>query len=248
LAASGEITNTLLDLADSADEALRLGIQQTLAQVCITADPALIAPDDQLRAVEHFVYLMKCCDDQLQLDGAMGLTNLLTTGDEVRSLALQAGAWGLCQELLFCQNEAIRRAATEAMCNFTAAPEVVEYFASGQGDLELQGFTSFCSTPDHGTQVAATGALAMLARYPDVAVRIAWNSRCQRLLDVLDTCEDPDIQHRMVSCLHGVYQAPELPPELRQCIHEAFRKMYNATGFVSSEAEALVHAVMDEEA
>jgi len=222
-------------------------MQQTLAQVCITTDPVLLAPDDLLRAVNPFVQLMQYPDDQLQLDGAMGLTNLLTMGDEVRSLALQAGAWGLCQELLFSENQGVRRAATEAMCNFTAAPEVVEFCACGQGDLELQVFTSFCAAPDHGTQVAATGALAMLARHPEVALRIAQGARCQRLLEVLASSEDPHIQHRVVSCLNGIYHTPEVPTELRQLIHVAFVEKRESGGFVSSEAEALACSAVEKE-
>jgi len=247
MASCGGVICTLLHLSDSAGEAGWVGIYQTLAQVCITTDPALITEEDQLRAIAPLVRLMQHSDEQLQLDGAMGLTNLLTIGDSVRSMALQAGAWSLCQERLFSENEGVRRAVTEAMCNFTAAPEVVEFYASGEGDLELQGFTSFCSAADHGTQVAATGALAMLARHPEVALRIASGARCQRLLEVLSSSEDPDIQHRVVSCLNGIYQAPGVATDLRKLIRTAFVEKQNSRGFVSSEAEALAFSAMGDE-
>ena len=58
--------------------------------------------------------------------------------------------------------------------------------------------------------VAATGALAMLARCPEVALRIASGARCQRLLEVLESTADPDIQHRVVSCLTGIIRAGNL--------------------------------------
>merc|ERR1740130_1506042 len=202
------------------DEAFCTGIRQTLAQICITTDPSLILPDDQLRTIDAFLQLLQHPDEQVQLDGAMGLTNLLTVGDEVRSLALQPGAWNLCQERLF----------SESQC-----------------DLELQVFTSFCAAPDHGTQVAATGALAMLARNPEVALRIASGARCQRLLEVYATAEDPDIQHRVVSCLTGLYQAPGLPSELHKLIRSALAEKLDNRGFASSEAEALASSVLEEE-
>jgi hypothetical protein len=249
LAVADGVFGMLLALtdSDSMDEVMRTGIRQTLAQVCITTDPTLIAPDDQLRAIACFVPLMQHPEEQMQLDGTMGLTNLLTTHDDVRSLALQAGTWAICQELLFSESQGVRRAATEAMCNFTAAPEVVEFCASGQCDLELQVFTSFCAAPDHGTQVAATGALAMLARYPEVASRIAGGSRCQRLLEVLETTANADIQHRVVSCLNGICHAPDVPADLHELILKALRDKQESGGFASSEAEALALSVLDEE-
>jgi hypothetical protein len=221
------------------------GIRQALAQLCISTDPALIPVPDQLRCISHFVDLMQHPVGQLQLDGAMGLTNLLTTGEETRSLALQTGAWGLCQELLFSENEAVRRAATEALCNFTAASEVVEFCAAGQGDLEIQAFASFCAVEDRGTQVAATGALAMLSRHPAVALRIASGAGCQRVLDAFDVTEDPDIQHRAASCLTSLFHTPGLCPEMRYRIREAFTKKHRIGGFVSSEVEALAWSTMD---
>lgn len=245
LASSSGLVGMLLDLATSL-EAFRIGILQTLAQVCIAADPATIDPDDQLRAVAPLIQLMQLPDEQVQLDGAMGLTNLLTTRDEVRSLALESGAWSLCQELLFSESQNVRRAATEAMCNFTASPEVLEFCASGQGDLELQVFTSFCAAPDHGTQVAAAGALAMLAREPQVALRIATGPRSQRLCEVFTAAEDPDVQLRMVTCLHGLFHAEGIGKELQQLIWTAFAEKTQGAGFVSSDAETLAWSVLEE--
>jgi len=239
--------SAMLFLNDSVPETFQACVQQTLAEVCITTDPFLISFEDQLGAVGLCVRLMQQPDDQLQLDGAMGLTNLLTAGDDVRSLALEAGAWGRCQELLFSENEGVRRAVTEAMCNFTASPEVVEFCACGQGDLELQVFTSFCAAPDRGTQVAATGALAMLARNHEVALRIASGARCQRLLEVFATAEDPDIQHRLASCLNGLFQTPGLPMESLQLIHSAFQEKLENVGFVSDEAHSLVWSALGNE-
>jgi len=221
------------------------GIRQALAQLCISTDPVLIPAEHQLRCVRHFVELMRHPVGQLQLDGTMGLTNLLTTGEETRSLALQASAWSICQELLFSENQSVRRAATEAMCNFTAAPEVVEFCASGQGDLEIQAFASFCVVEDHGTQVAATGALAMLSRHPDVALRIASGAGCQRVLDVFNNTSDADIQHRSGSCLSSLFHTPGLSSELRHRICEAFAEKQRIGGFVSSEVEALAWSMMD---
>lgn len=245
LAESGAVGGLLTLLASETEER-RPGIQRALAQACITADPSMFSLDEQMRAVGPFVQLMQYSDVQLQLEGAMALTNLLTTGDELRSLALQAGAWGLCRDLLFSEDQNVRRAAIEAMCNFTASPEVVEFCASGQGDLEIQVFASFCAAPDHGTRVAATGALAMLAGQEEVALRIASGSRCQRLVEVFAASEDPDIEHRVASCLSTLYNAPGLPAELQLLIWESFQEKQEGNGFASSEAEALVLAVLED--
>ena len=57
------------------------------------------------------------------------------------------------------------------------ARSVLKNILVSESGLVLQVFTSFCAAPDRGTQVAATGALAMLARHPEVALRIASGAR-----------------------------------------------------------------------
>jgi hypothetical protein len=250
LAVSGAIGALLALLELQEEEAAPSeldGIRQALAQLCISTDPTLLTADEQLNCIGHFVSLMQHDETQLQLEGAMGLTNLLTTGDDARTLALQAGAWNLCQELLFSEVQAVRRSAAEAMCNFTAAPEILDFIASGHGDLEIQVFTSFCAVEDHGTQVAATGALAMLARNPDVALRIASGARCQRLVEVFQDTQDAGIQHRAASCLSSIFQAPGLSADSRGLIQAAFAEKQQHGGFASSEAEALAWAIVKDE-
>merc|ERR1711988_1502536 len=105
----------------------------------------------------------------------MGLTNLLTVGEEVRTRALQADAWRACRDLLFEENEMVQRAGIETMCNFTMAPEILERFAEGKAELEIRIFCSFCNAEDQATQTAASGALAMLAGCEEIAPHIARN-------------------------------------------------------------------------
>lgn len=242
VAASGGMP-ALLALLKHGTEAGQQATHEALAQVCISVTPSSFSQGEQLQAVEPLLWLMRRGRGRQQVDAAMGLTHLLTAGDELRSAAVQAGAWQLCQELLFCQSEALRRCVTEAMCNLTAQPAVRQLFATGGADREIEVFGSLCLAHDRATQVAAAGALATIAMHPDVAVRIAGGARWQRLLGLLDR-QDPDIQHRVAACLCHICNAQGVAHDVRMEVWAALKDKCERLGFVSCEAEALARGTV----
>jgi len=173
----------------------------------------------------------------------MGLTNLLTVGEEVRSRALQADCWRACRDLLFAENEQVQRAGLEALCNLTMAPEVLERFAEGRGDLEIKVFAGFCHAEDHAARVAASGALAMLAACDEVAVRIAANENFKTVLEALGS-PDPDVQHRVVATVCSICEAEGCPPEAATLCRAALR-LGRGKGFASREADAIARGLLD---
>jgi len=241
--ASGGGMHALLALLKHGTEAGQEAAQEALAQVCISVTPSAFPQGEQLQAVEPLLQLMQRGRERQQVDAAMGLTHLLTAGDELRSAAVQAGAWRLCQELLLCQSEALRRCVTEAMCNLTAQPAVRQLCATGGADREIEAFASFCLAHDRATQVAAAGALATIAMHPDVAVRISGGARWQRLVGLLDR-EDPDIQHRVAACLCHICHAERVAHDVRMQVWSALKDKCERLGFVSCEAEALARGTV----
>merc|ERR1712070_1286928 len=93
----------------------------------------------------------------LKFEAAMGLTNLLTVREDVRTRAWQADGWNACKDLLFEENELVQRAGMEAMCNFTMAQECLERLAEGKGELEIKLFCAFLLSEDLAMQVASSG-------------------------------------------------------------------------------------------
>merc|ERR1712176_1501713 len=150
-------------MVDLEEDMPRDAARQALAQILISTNPALLPYSEQLDAVRPLVQLLEHRHELLQFEAAMGLTNLLTSSEELRTRAVQGNAWNACRELLFCENEMVQRAGLEAMCNLTMAPEIIEKFAKGKCELEIRVFISFCNADDKVTIIAASGALAMLS-------------------------------------------------------------------------------------
>jgi len=237
----------LLGLVDLEEETAQDAARQALAQILIVTNPTLLQYSEQLDAVRPLVQLLEHRHELLQFESAMGLTNLLTVGDELRTRAVQGDAWRACRDLLFCENELVQRAGLEAMCNLTMASEVMERFATGRAELEIKVFIGFCHATDQASRVAASGALAMLASCEEVAVRIAASDNFAELLEATLEAEDADIQHRLVSVLCGICEAQESPAEVVGRTRSALRER-RSRGLASREARALAGGVLDEAA
>jgi len=235
---------TLLSLVDVDEDTARDAARQALAQICIVTNPSLLPYSEQLDAVRPLVQMLEHHHELLQFEAAMGLTNLLTASDELRSRALQARAWFACRDLLFSDNELVQRAGLEAMCNLTMAPEMLERFAEGKCELEIRVFIGFCTSDDKPSSIAASGALAMLSSCDEVAVHIAANENFGALLDCFQQCADPAVQHRLASSLCSIVAAEGIPPEVVARTRAALAKR-RSTGLSSKEAERLVREVLE---
>lgn len=237
---------TLLGLVDLEDEAARDAARQALAQVCITTNPAMMQYSEQLDCVRPLVQLLEHHHELLQFEGCMGLTNLLTANEELRSRAIQADAWRACRDLLFSDNALVQRAGIEAMCNLTMAPEILERFADGKADLEIKVFIGFCQSEDRSAASAAAGALAMLAACSDVAMKITASENFEHLFEALVDVKDPDVQHRLVCALAHLCAAEGCPLEAVAKIRGALKEG-RERGFESPEAEKVAaHCLLDE--
>ncbi|CAE7228348.1 TRMT2A, partial [Symbiodinium necroappetens] len=202
---------------------------QALAQILIVMNPQLLQYQEQLDAVRPMLALLEHRHELLQFEGCLALTNLLSSSEELRSFALQSGAWSKCKDLLFSENEEVQRAGLEAMCNLTMAEEVAERFALGKAENELKIFGAFCASEIERQQIAATGALAILSGLDEVAVRIADCEQCLEglLRAVLESEpwhpreESPAVELRAVSALLSLRRAEGVNQEVRRAIFAA---------------------------
>jgi len=234
----------LLGLVDLEDEPSRDAARQALAQILISTNPTLFSYREQLDTIRPIVQTLEHTKELLQFEAAMGFTNLLTLGEEVQKRALQADAWRICRDLLFSENELVQRAGIEAMCNFTSADEVLERFATGKAELEIRIFLAFCHAEDRQTQVAASGALAMLSAYEEITPHIVSNEKFGCLFELLRETSDADLQHRVVVCLSQICSMDGTSSEVSTKIRDALRER-RASGFTSKEAEASARSVIE---
>jgi len=226
----------LLNLVDLEDENARDAARQALAQICIVTNPALFSYSEQLDAVRPLVETLEHKHELLQFEAAMGLTNLLTVGEEIQSRALQADAWTQFRELLFSENEMVQRAGLECMCNVCMHQEVLEKFAEGKRETEIKVMCAFALSDDVASQSAATGGLAMLSGCPEVAVWISKSDNFERcFLELLEETKDAGLQHRCVACLCNVWEADGVDEKLKERISDGLKKKK----LVSPEAEKM---------
>lgn len=233
---SGGGVRCLCGLVDLEDEPARDAARQAMAQICIVTKPTSFTYSEQLDMVRPLVELLSHKHELLQFEAAMGLTNLLTVGEEIQSRALQADAWTQFRELLFSENEMVQRAGLECMCNVCMHDEVLEKFAEGKRETEIKVMCAFALSDDVASQSAATGGLAMLSGCPEVAVWISKSDNFERcFLALLEETKDAGLQHRCVACLCNVWEADGVDEKLKERISDALKKKK----LISPEAEKM---------
>merc|ERR1712070_737143 len=97
---------------------------------------------------------------------------------------------------------------------------------------------------DQATRRAATGALAMLSEFEEIAPHIASNEKFSCLLELLQDTADPDIQHRVAACLGNICGMSGAPADARSKSRAALREK-RATGFASKQAEDLARSAIE---
>ena len=223
-----------------AEESTRNAARQALAQILIVLNPQFLQYQEQLDAVKPMLALLEHRHELLQFEGCLALTNLLSASEELRSFALQSGAWSKCKDLLFSEHDEVQRAGLEALCNMTMAEEVAERFALGRAENELNIFGAFCTSELELQQSAATGALAILAGHDEVAVRIAECQQClQGLLHAVLDSDLPAVEIRAVSAVVSIRRAEGISAETRRAIFSVLQERLSRGGFESLDAQEL---------
>ena len=228
------------------DNHLNIDAAHALARVLISLNPAHIFPGgstpDIIDAVVPLVALLKSPsseggfnNDQPRdllpiFESLLALTNLASAPNPSAGAFIVKSTWDEIEDLLLGNNELIRRASCELICNLVVIPTGAEKFADGskRAAQRLHILIAMADVEDVPTRRAAGGALAMLTeQYIDVVSAILELKRAPEIL--LDLCEDgdPGIVHRglvivrnMVCCDEEDAKHKELALKAR----DAFKK------------------------
>ena len=215
-----------------------------LARVLISLNPAHIFPGgstpDITDAVPPLVALLKVpgregLSDQPRdllpvFESLLALTNLASAPNPSAASFVIKSAWDEVEDLLLGNNELVRRAACELICNLTVIPTGAEKFADGskRAAQRLHILIAMADVEDLPTRRAAGGALAMLTdQFASVISAILDLKRSPEIL--LELCEDADpaIVHRgLVVVKNMLYCGQEDPDNKAQALRarEAFVK------------------------
>jgi hypothetical protein len=209
---------------------------QALAKLAITSSPAQVfgpSPTASYDALRPFSLLLLHPQSTLlqKFEALMALTNLSSVSPESATrISNLDGLLGKVEGLLLDDNEMIRRASMELLCNLIASDEIFErYSGEGEGDnipsngvirSRLHIILALADVDDVSTRVAASGALAMLTNSPKaVAALFGLEKGPSRVFSVIislivpsseedeepDGSEpDPRLVHRGIVCLRNV--------------------------------------------
>uniref|UniRef100_A0A8C7ZY19 Protein unc-45 homolog B n=1 Tax=Oryzias sinensis TaxID=183150 RepID=A0A8C7ZY19_9TELE len=170
-----------------------------LAKIAAVSNPTIAFPGERVyEVVRPLVSLLHTDKEGAQnYEALRGLTNLAAYSEKLRSKIVKEKALPEIENLMFEENEKIRLAATECMCNLVTSKEVQErYLEDGNDKLKL--LVLLCGEDDDKIQIAAAGALAMITAAQKklctkmTLVTVQWLEILQRLC----LHSNPKIQHR----------------------------------------------------
>lgn len=145
---------------------------QTIAMCAITLNPNIAFAKNATSLVRPLLVLSQSESQLHQFESLLALTNLASMDSDdmkqsVPSVIHQAKGLRIFHHLQFSENERVRCAATEAICNMTMHPASAEdlYFQRNGCASVLKMLMALSDVEDFTTRRAASGALAILAGY-----------------------------------------------------------------------------------
>lgn len=204
--------------------------KQAISKLLIYISPNLISYKLLVECAIKIQTLLEDDHELLQYESALAITNILSKSldkisqdssenDSISIRIYNNGlGWSLLKNLCFTDNNLLRAAGLEGLCNFCNKDYVVsKHFISSKsnGIEDLKLFAAFSLEEDKRIQIAALGALAMLSSYSDVTRIILdnWNDIGTRLINAAEdlyndnnqckNCNDFEIKERIIFCLNN---------------------------------------------
>ena len=208
---------SLIQLASENTEMGRLKSSQALAKIGITQNPSLAFPGQRsVEVIRPFIQLLKTDNGLMQFEGLMALTNLSAMDDSIRQRLFKEGAVATVEGLMFEDNDMIRRAATEMICNMIQLQDVHDRFY--KDDVErVKLLTLFSGEEDEGLVIAASGGLAQLSVDPKICRKILEVKSCKEIFKEMIVKENDEIKFRAVYILANIVEAG------RECAEEIIK-------------------------
>ena len=198
---------SLIPLATDNTNIGKLKASQALAKIGITQNPSLAFPGQRLvEVIRPFIQLLKSDNGLLQFEGLMALTNLSAMNDSIRQRIYKEGAINTVEGLMFEDNDMIRRAATELICNMIQLQEVHERFYND--DVErVKLLTLFSGEEDEALVIAASGGLAQLSFDPKICKKILEVKSSKEIFKEMLVKDSDEIKFRALYVLANIIDA-----------------------------------------
>ncbi|CAM9233984.1 unnamed protein product, partial [Ectocarpus fasciculatus] len=162
---------TCHDLVVNVDEdrAVRREAGHAMAKSLVTTNPMMLSEHLRLSAVKPLIYLCKDTESTnlMQFESLLSLTNLTSVGDREKDLFVAEKGVPAAHYLMFCDHLAVRRAATETLCNVASKEGLLKLLRNAEN---VKLWVAFCEDWDSeesdealATALASSGTLAVAA-------------------------------------------------------------------------------------
>ncbi|POM83916.1 hypothetical protein CmeUKMEL1_09785 [Cryptosporidium meleagridis] len=196
--------------------------KQAISKLLIYISPTLISYKLLVECAIKIQSLLEDEHELLQYESALAITNILSKSfdkisqdsenDSISIRIYNNGlGWSLLKGLCFTDNNLLRAAGLEGLCNFCNKDYVVlNHFISSKsnGIEDLKLFIAFSQEQDNRIQIAALGALAMLSSYSDVSKVIIdnWNLLGIQLIQASEELynNNLEVKERLLFCLNNL--------------------------------------------
>ncbi|XP_035999482.1 protein unc-45 homolog B isoform X1 [Fundulus heteroclitus] len=202
----------LIPLALEGTEKGKVKASYALAKIASVSNPEIAFPGERVyEVIRPLVSLLHTDKEGAEnYEALRGLTNLAGFSEKLRTKMVKEKALPEIENHMFEENERIRLAATECMCNLVTCKEVqARYLEDGNDKLKL--LILLCGEDDEKLQIAAAGGLAMITASEKklctkmTRVTAQWLEILQRLC--LHT--NPSIQHRGLVIVYNMLNSDD---------------------------------------
>ncbi|XP_031572877.1 protein unc-45 homolog B-like [Actinia tenebrosa] len=155
----------LLSLAEKNTEKGMDQAVQALAKIAISLNPEFAFPGHKsFGLIRPLIKMLHPSKRGLaQFEALLALTNLAQLNDDVRKQIIKQKGIPDIEMLMFDEDEMLKRAATECMCNMILCEEVSKMYENEDSPTErVKLMTCYSGEEDVALKRAASGALAML--------------------------------------------------------------------------------------
>ena len=199
----------LLPLTDKNTEKGIALASQALAKIGITNDPRLAFSGQRcMEVVRPFVKMLNFKQDALiRFEGLMALTNLASMNDEVRRRIMKEKGFQSVEALMFDEDDDIKRAATECMCNLVLNEDAFQRFKVKDDCERLKLMTLYCGEDPPELSRAASGSLAILTSDPEICKEIIEIKSSLEVFKYLVSSENLELRHRGLYILANMIES-----------------------------------------
>ncbi|SBT78867.1 tetratricopeptide repeat family protein, putative [Plasmodium ovale] len=208
-----------------------------LSEIFIHTNPKLIHFYEAYDSLSLLIDQLNNDEELLVFKSLMAITNILTIDENVAIKAMQLNLWNKCFDILSSENDYIRSASLECICNLCSQSHVHQYIYEkyqkivGANDtskeinfVDIQIIFAFTMEHDNYKALfASTGALGMLSsdlRLPFYLIR---TKSFNHVFSSFQKTSDQNILLRILTFFNNIILSEKIPADVIKKIKDAVR-------------------------